>query len=99
MAKHKDRWHGTLVMVGQPAEEGGGGASAMLKDGLFTRFPLPDFALSLHDDDTMPAGMIGYHPGPAFVAYRNGSGEAEIHEKQADLLLIRSREGTVLMGA
>jgi amidohydrolase len=63
MAEHRDRWHGTLVMVGQPAEEGGGGASAMLKDGLFSRFPRPDFALSLHDDDTMPAGTIGYHPG------------------------------------
>src|ERR1035441_1502347 len=35
----------------------------MLKDGLFTRFPRPDFALSLHDDDTMPSGVIGYHPG------------------------------------
>jgi amidohydrolase len=63
MAEHRDRWHGTLVMVGQPAEEGGGGAVAMLQDGLFTRFPRPDFALSLHDDDTMPAGTIGYHPG------------------------------------
>jgi len=63
MAQHRDRWRGTLVMVGQPAEEGGGGASAMLNDGLFTRFPRPDFALSLHDDDTMPAGTIGYHPG------------------------------------
>jgi amidohydrolase len=64
MAEHRDRWHGTLVLVGQPGEESGGGASAMLKDGLFTRFPRPDFALSLHDDDTMPAGTIGYHPGP-----------------------------------
>jgi hippurate hydrolase len=63
MADHRDAWHGTLVMVGQPAEEGGGGATAMLKDGLFTRFPRPDAALSLHDDDTMPAGTIGYHPG------------------------------------
>jgi hippurate hydrolase len=63
MAEHRDRWKGTLVMVGQPAEEGGGGASAMLKDGLFTRFPRPDVALSLHDDDTMPAGTIGYHAG------------------------------------
>jgi len=63
MAEHRDRWHGTLVMIGQPAEEGGGGALAMLKDGLFTRFPRPDFALSFHDDDTMPAGTIGYHPG------------------------------------
>ena len=63
MAEHRDRWRGTLVMVGQPAEEGGSGAAAMLKDGLFTRFPKPDFALSLHDDDTMPSGTIGYHPG------------------------------------
>ena len=63
MAEHRRRWSGTLVMVGQPAEEGLGGARAMLSDGLFTRFPRPDFALSLHDDDTMPAGTIGYHPG------------------------------------
>ena len=63
MSEHRDRWRGTLVMVGQPAEEASTGAAAMLKDGLFTRFPRPDFALSLHDDDTMPAGTIGYHPG------------------------------------
>jgi hippurate hydrolase len=63
MAENRSRWQGTLVMVGQPAEEGGAGAPAMLKDGLFTRFPRPDFALSLHDDDTMPAGTIGYKPG------------------------------------
>jgi len=63
MAEHRDRWHGTLMLVGQPAEEGGRGAAAMLKDGLFTRFPKPDFALSFHDDDTMPAGTIGYHAG------------------------------------
>jgi hippurate hydrolase len=63
MADHRDRWRGTLVLVGQPAEEALGGALAMLKDGLFTRFPRPAFALSVHDDDTMPAGTIGYHPG------------------------------------
>jgi hippurate hydrolase len=63
MAEHRLQWHGTLMLIGQPAEEGGAGALAMLKDGLFTRFPKPDFALSLHDDDTLPAGQIGYHPG------------------------------------
>ena len=63
MAEHKNRWRGTLMLVGQPAEEGLAGASAMLADGLFTRFQRPDFALSLHDDDTMPAGTIGYHAG------------------------------------
>ncbi len=63
MAEHRQQWHGTLMLIGQPAEEVGGGASAMLKDGLFTRFPKPDFAIGLHDDDTLPAGQIGYHAG------------------------------------
>ena len=71
MAENKDAWRGTLMMIGQPAEEGGAGAKAMLADGLFTRFPKPDFALSLHDDDTMPSGQIGYHPGP-FRAMSDG---------------------------
>jgi amidohydrolase len=64
MAEHRQQWHGTLMIVGQPAEETIGGAEAMLKDGLFSRFPKPDYALALHDDDTMPAGTIGYHAGP-----------------------------------
>ncbi len=63
MAGHRQQWHGTLMLIGQPAEEVGGGASAMLKDGLFVRFPKPDFAIALHDDDTLPAGQIGYHAG------------------------------------
>ena len=45
----KDRWRGTLVFIGQPAEEMVSGANAMVKDGLFTRFPKPDFVLGLHD--------------------------------------------------
>jgi len=67
MAEHRQQWHGTLMLVGQPAEEAGGGnggATAMLKDGLFERFPKPDFVIGIHDDDTMPAGTIGFHPGP-----------------------------------
>src|SRR6267142_471323 len=64
MADHRQQWHGTLMLVGQPAEETSGGAEAMLKDGLFERFPKPDYVIGLHDDDTMPSGTIGFHPGP-----------------------------------
>ena len=64
MVEHRQQWHGTLMLVGQPAEESTSGAEAMLKDGLFTRFPRPDYVIGLHDDDSMPAGTIGYHAGP-----------------------------------
>jgi amidohydrolase len=63
MSAHRNQWHGTLILIGQPAEEAGAGAAAMLKDGLFVRFPKPDFAVALHDDDTLAAGVIGYHAG------------------------------------
>jgi hippurate hydrolase len=63
MSKNRERWHGTLMLVGQPAEEIVAGASAMLKDGLFTRFPKPDYALGLHDEASLPAGVIGFHSG------------------------------------
>ncbi len=54
----KDRWKGTVVFVVQPAEERNGGAKAMLKDGLYTRFPKPDFALAFHVTSMMPVGMV-----------------------------------------
>jgi hippurate hydrolase len=63
MSSHRDRWRGTVMLVGQPAEETGQGATAMIEDGLFTRFPKPDAVIGLHDDDTLPAGTIGYHAG------------------------------------
>jgi len=63
MATNRQRWHGTLILIGQPAEEIGAGAPAMLKDGLFTRFPKPDFALAIHDDASLPAGQVGYTSG------------------------------------
>ncbi len=63
----KDTWRGTLVMIGQPAEERGGGARAMLNDGLFERFPLPDYNLALHDGAGAPAGTIGYTSGYALA--------------------------------
>lgn len=63
LAKDKGHWRGTLVMIAQPAEERGGGAAAMLKDGLFTRFPKPDFAISFHDSASQPAGKISVTSG------------------------------------
>lgn len=65
MAAHKDRWSGTLVMIAQPAEEVVKGARAMLADGLYTRFPKPNFALAIHDDSGLPAGVVGYTAGYA----------------------------------
>jgi hippurate hydrolase len=58
----KDRWSGTLVFVGQPSEETVTGARAMLDDGLFTRFPKPDYGFGLHVGP-MPAGQVAYKPG------------------------------------
>jgi len=63
LAAVKDTWSGTLLAVGQPAEETGAGARAMIRDGIFTRFPRPAAALALHVDPNIPAGKIGYRPG------------------------------------
>ena len=67
MAANKANWSGTLVMVGQPAEERGAGARMMLEDGLYTRFPKPDYAIAFHDAAQFPAGKIGYTPGYALA--------------------------------
>lgn len=63
MVEYKNAWSGTLLMVGQPSEENGLGASNMMKDGLYERFPHPDYAIALHDDPFLPAGMLGYKAG------------------------------------
>jgi hippurate hydrolase len=63
LGQFKGLWHGTLVFIGQPAEETVGGALGMLDDGLFTRFPRPDFCLALHDDAELATGTVGYTPG------------------------------------
>jgi amidohydrolase len=67
LSKAKDRWRGTLMMVGQLAEEMGGGARKMLADGLFTKFPKPDFAIAFHDNADMLAGQIAAVPGYALA--------------------------------
>jgi len=67
LAAMKSKWSGTLVMIGQPAEERGMGARMMLEDGLFTRFPKPAVALAFHDSASLPAGVIGLHSGYALA--------------------------------
>lgn len=68
LAAMKEQWHGTLLLIGQPAEEVVGGARAMLADRLYTRFPKPDFALALHDSSDLEAGKIGFTPGYALAS-------------------------------
>ena len=67
LSRMKSHWQGTLVVIGQPAEERGGGARAMLADGLFVRFPRPDYALAMHDDAGMEAGKVGLATGYALA--------------------------------
>ncbi len=71
LAKNKATWKGTVVFIGQPAEERSGGAKAMLKDGLLQRFPTPDMALALHVSPSIPTGTVGICPGysMAFVDF------------------------------
>ncbi len=88
LAQAKDRWHGTLVFVGQPAEELLSGAERMIKDGLLTRFPKPDFSLGIHNTNFIPAGQIGIVSGPASAAsnavditfYGKGAHGAQPHQ-------------------
>lgn len=63
MAKTKEQWHGTLMLIGQPAEEIIKGAGGMVRDGLFTRFPKPDVAVALHVGNEWPAGVVAITPG------------------------------------
>ncbi|OAI48372.1 peptidase M20 [Planctomycetaceae bacterium SCGC AG-212-F19] len=67
LAAMKDRWQGTLVFIAQPAEEIGQGAKAMLNDGLYEKFPRPDYALALHCDSRTPHGQLSYTEGFALA--------------------------------
>jgi hippurate hydrolase len=67
LAADRDEWQGTLVPIFQPAEERGGGASAMLDDGLFSRFPRPDYALALHVAADRPTGVVAWRAGYAMA--------------------------------
>jgi hippurate hydrolase len=94
----KDRWHGTLVFIGQPAEETGEGARAMLKDGLLERFPRPDCALALHCDATAPYGSIVYAQGQAManadsvdILIRGRGGHGSAPHTTVDPILLAAR--------
>jgi hippurate hydrolase len=63
MAHSKSSWHGTLILIGQPAEETISGAKRMIEDGLMTRFPKPDVAVALHVGNQLPAGKVGVGSG------------------------------------
>ena len=67
LAQLKDQWHGTIVFVGQPAEEAFGGARALLKDGLYERFPKPAYALGFHDNAQLEIGHIGVTSGYTYA--------------------------------
>jgi amidohydrolase len=67
LAALKDRWSGTLVFIAQPAEEVGAGARMMLADGLYKRFPKPNYCLALHSDALLEAGHIHYTEGLAMA--------------------------------
>ena len=62
MSRTRDTWHGTLMLIAQPAEETISGARKMVEDGLFTRFPKPDVGVAMHDTNALPVGQAGVTP-------------------------------------
>lgn len=98
LARSKERWRGTLVFVAQPAEEVVGGAASMLADGLYTRFPKPDFAVAVHDRPEIASGQVAITPGYALansstvyiVVHGRGGHGAEPH-RTIDPVVIAAR--------
>ncbi len=98
LAAHREVWAGTVVFVFQPAEETGGGADAMIRDGLFKRFPRPNFAVALHDSADVPTGKITYHPGFALanvdsvdIVVKGRGGHGASPESTIDPIVIAAR--------
>jgi len=93
----KSQWHGTLVFIAQPAEEVVGGAKAMLADGLFTRFPKPDYAFALHSWP-LAYGTVGFNDGPVSsnsdaleIEFRGRGGHGSAPDKAIDPIAIAAR--------
>jgi hippurate hydrolase len=98
LSRSRGAWRGTLVFVGQPAEERGAGALAMLKDGLYARFGKPDFAIAVHDSADLPAGTVGFTPGYALasvdmvdVTFFGRGGHGAFPHKTVDPIVIAAR--------
>src|SRR2546428_812841 len=98
LAAGKDRWRGTILFVGQPAEEVASGARAMIKDGSWTRFPKPDFAIAIHDTTAQPAGQVGLVPGSAFansdsvdITFHGKGGHGAAPHRTIDPVLMAAR--------
>ncbi len=98
LSQSRAQWRGTLVFIGQPAEETAGGAGAMLKDGLFTRFPRPDYVIAVHDDSDLPAGTVGITPGFAYanvdsvdITIYGKGGHGAMPQKTVDPIVIAAR--------
>lgn len=94
----KDRWAGTLVVIMQPGEERGAGARLMLADGLYTKFPRPDYAMALHVDSSIEAGAVGYTSGYAManvdsvdIIVRGVGGHGAYPETTRDPVLIAAQ--------
>ncbi|MBB1599164.1 amidohydrolase [Variovorax sp. UMC13] len=93
----KEQWKGTLMFVAQPAEETVSGAKAMIADGLFTRFPKPDFAFALHTSPS-PYGFVGYRVGPTSsnsdsleITFKGRGGHGSAPDKTIDPITIAAR--------
>jgi amidohydrolase len=102
LAKIKDQWHGTIEFVGQPAEETGTGAKALLADGLYQKFPKPDYAIGYHDNAEIPTGKLGVTPGYTFanvdsvdITVRGVGGHGAYPHKTKDPIVLASE---IVMG-
>ena len=63
LVDRKSEWSGTIIMIGQPAEEIGAGAAMMLNAGLYEKYPIPDYGIALHASPTIPSGKVGFGKG------------------------------------
>lgn len=94
----KNEWQGTLMAVAQPAEEIVAGSKGMIADGLFTKFPVPDYALCYHVSADLPAGQAGYFPGAIFAGVNSADitifgqgGHGAMPHTTVDPVLLASR--------